>query len=420
MPSATSIPLLGTRGPAAAAPLRRRPRGGALAIALALAPALVPALRDARKTGPSFGGPVRGAWAGPPATAPAAGDASRLVVLLAADTLDADIGESVATDLRQVRATLEAGVPAARLVVVERTGADVAPAALRAAIAALDVRPGDALLCYWAGHGAWADAGAYLRPRGEVLPRADLRAALLARGAGLTVLLTDCCGTYVGETFLFAPPRIDPDVFRDLFFRARGVVDVTAASRGEVAVGDRALGGVFTQALVRVLTGTPRETLDADRDGVVAWAEAVAALRTGTKDTLAMLHPRGLVVAGRPARGQTPHVFGDLAAPGPPIPAAPKRLGVRTEASKDGAKVVEVLADTPAAWMGLRAGEHVVEVRLLGADGGDDPRPVRAPDDLVAALRAAGPRGLVVLVLRDPAVPDPARRDREVPVRLGP
>lgn len=133
MPSATSIPLLGTRGPAAAAPLRRRPRGGALAIALALAPALVPALRDARKTGPSFGGPVRGAWAGPPATAPAAGDASRLVVLLAADTLDADIGESVATDLRQVRATLEAGVPAARLVVVERTGADVAPAALRAA-----------------------------------------------------------------------------------------------------------------------------------------------------------------------------------------------------------------------------------------------------------------------------------------------
>ncbi len=185
-------------------------------------------------------------------------------------------------------------------------------------------------------------------------------------------------------------------------------------------MGDRALGGVFTQALVRALTGTPRETLDADRDGVVAWSEAVEALRAGTKDTLSMLHPRGLVVAGRPAKGQTPHVFGDLAPPGPRIPAAPKRLGVRTEASADGAKIVAVVPDTPAAWMGLRTGDHVVEVRVLAADGGDDPRPVRTPDDLLAALRVAGPGGLVVLLVRDPSVPDPTRREREVSVRLGP
>lgn len=396
MHAATTTRLLGTRGPWAGVPAR-------LAACLAL-------LASADLRGPATAGP-------PPA---ADGDATRLVVLLAADTDDPDIGPSVATDLRQVRATLEAGVPAARLVVVERTGADVAPAALRAAVAALEVRPTDALLCYWAGHGAWADAGAYLRPRGEVLPRDDLRKALVGRGAGLTLLLTDCCGTYVGETFLFAPPRVDPDVFRDLFFRARGVVDVTAAARGQVAVGDRATGGVFTQALVRTLTGTPRATLDADRDGVVAWSEAVEALRAGTKDTLAMLHPRGLVVAGRAVSGQTPHVFGDLARPGPPIPPAPKRLGVRTEASKDGVKVVEVLPGTPASWMGVRVGEHVVEVRALAADGGEDARPVRSPDDLVAALRGAGAGGLVVLVLRDPAVPDPARRDREVPVRLSP
>ena len=371
----TTLPP-GTRGPAAV-----RARGPAVAVLLACA---VLARAPAR--------------AGPPA--PAEADATRLVALLAADTADPDIGESVATDLRQVRAALEAGVPAARLVVVERTGADVAPAALRATVAALDVRPTDALLCYWAGHGAWADAGAYLRPRGEVLARDDLRAALVGRGAGLTLLLTDCCGTYVGETFLFAPPRVDPDVFRDLFFRARGVVDVTAAGRGQVAVGDRGTGGVFTQALVRVLTGTPRATLDADRDGVVGWGEAVEALRAGTKDTLAMLHPRGLVVAGRAVRGQTPHVFGDLARAGPPIPASPRRLGVRTEAvgggAEGGARVLEVVPGTPAAWMGVRVGEVVVEVRGLAADGGEDARPVRTPSwapTTATRITAAAPRG---------------------------
>ena len=189
-----------------------------------------------------------------------AGDADRLVALLVADTDDPEIGESVATDLRQVRVALEWGVPRARLAVSECTGVEVAPARLLAAVAALDVRPTDALLLYYAGHGAWADAGAYLRPKGQVLPRADLLAALRARGAGLTIVLTDCCSTYVGGTFLFAPPRVDPDTVRDLFFRHRGLVDVTAASRGQVAVGDKALGGVFTKDVLDAFIAYKYET----------------------------------------------------------------------------------------------------------------------------------------------------------------
>jgi len=358
-----------------------------------------------------------GAADGPPAV----GDAERLVALLVADTDDPEIGESVATDLRQVRVALELCVPSARLAVTERTGADAAPARLLATVAALDVGPADALLLYYAGHGAWADAGAYLRPKGQVLPRADLIAALRARGAGLTIVLTDCCSTYVGGTFLFAPPRVDPDTARDLFFRHRGLVDVTAAARGQVAVGDKALGGVFTQALTRLLTGSARETLDADRDGIVTWGEAVDALRVGTRDTFAMLHPRGLAVRGQAVQGQTPHVFGDLALPAAGrIPSSPRRLGLTTETAPDGARVVAVVPGTPAAWMGVRVGERVVEIRVLAADGGDDARPVGTPADLVAALQAAGPAGLVVVVLRDPTAKPPAEAVREVFVRLGP
>jgi len=356
---------------------------------------------------------------------PVAGDADRLVALLVADTKDPDIGPSVELDAAQVRRTLEQGVPSTRLSLSLLAGDGVTPDAVLAAVRALAVRPADSLLVYYAGHGAWADAGPYLRlAGGKTLPRADLAAAMRARGARLSILLTDCCSTYVGETMLYAPPRIDPDTYRDLFFRHRGFVDVTAAQRGQVAVGDTQLGGVFTQTLTGLLTTGDRTGLDADRDGIVTWTEAVAELRRGTRQVLTMLHPRGLTVRGKTVAGQTPTVFGELARPAPgPIPKSAKRLGVRTEATGGvGARVVEVLPSTPAAWMGVRVGEIVVELRLLGVGPDEDVRAVRTPAELVDALQAAGSSSLAIVVLRDPASKDAsgAPASREVPVRLGP
>lgn len=359
-----------------------------------------------------------------PAPAPApAPDARRLVALLVGDTHDPEIGESVAVDVRALEQALVQAAPVSRLALHRLVGEGVRPERLLAAVRDLPVGPEDALLCYYAGHGAWADTGPYLRlGGGAVLPRADLMAALRARGARLTVLLSDCCSTYVGQTMLWAPPSVDPAVLRDLFYRPRGVVDVTAAQRGQVAVGDTNLGGVFTYALTTLLTQTPREALDSDKDGRVAWSEALTALTAGSKAAFGLMYPRGLSVKGQRLTGQSPHVFGDLAPPAPPVPPPPRRLGVRVEPAPGGLRIAAVEPGTPAAWMDVRPGEVLVEVRVAGRGPEADTLPTPTAAHLGRALEAAGPGGLAVLVLVDPQAKDAqgAPLTREVPVRLGP
>lgn len=362
-----------------------------------------------------------------PPAAPQPPDATLLHVLLVGDTADPEIGPSVAVDLRTMQAAIESGVPEARRALTRLSGTEVAPDTILARVRALDVAPTDAVLLYYAGHGAWSEGGPYLRMAGgRILQRAALLAALREKGPRLVVLLTDCCSTYVGKTALYAPPLPDPSVWRDLFFRHRGLVDVTAARRGQVAVGDELLGGIFTQAVAQVLTQKPRAELDRDRDGIVTFSELLPEIVKATQGTFEMLHPRGLTVRAEALRGQTPHVFGDLALPAAPpvapIPASKGRLGVQfVEAGGAGARVQEVVPDTPAAWMGIRVGEVLTEIRIPGDGMDEQQRPITTVASVGAALALAQGPALVVLVLADPGRPAPGGGPtlRELYVRLG-
>jgi len=344
-------------------------------------------------------------------------------VLLVGDTTDPEIGESVAVDLRTMQAAVESGVPEARRSLASLEGAGVTPDGILARVRALEVAPTDAVLLYYAGHGAWAEGGPYLRMGGgKILDRAALVAALRAKGPRLVVLITDCCSTYVGKTALYAPPLPDPSVWRDLFFRHRGLVDLTAARRGQVAVGDELLGGVFTRAVAQTLTMTPRAELDRDRDGIVSFAELVPEIVRGTQGTFEMLHPRGLTVRAETLRGQTPHVFGALAVPSaPPVSPSKGRLGARfVDSGGGGARIEEVLPDSPAAWVGLRVGEVLTGIRIPGDGMDEELRPVPSAVGVGAALAFAKGPALVVLVLADPSRPAPGGGPtvREVFVRL--
>lgn len=382
-----------------------------------------PSVAAARADPPAVPAPPPVAPQAPPAR-PAAEplDATRLHVLLVGDTADPEIGGSVAVDLRTMEAAVEVGVPEARRTVTTLSGAEVTPDGILARVRALEVRPTDALLLYYAGHGAWAEAGPYLRMAGgRLLDRAALVTALRAKGPRLVVLLTDCCSTYVGKTALYAMPLPDPSVWRDLFFRHRGVVDVTAARRGQVAVGDELLGGVFTWAVAQALTTTPRAELDRDRDGIVTFAELLPVIVKGTEGTFKMMHPRGLSVRSQVLSGQTPHVFGALAAPSAPVAPSKGRLGVRfADAGGVGAQVVEVVPDSPAAWVGVRVGEVLTEVRVVGDDFETIARPITTVASVAAALAQARGPALVVLVLSDLQRPAPGGGPtvREVSVRL--
>ena len=371
-----------------------------------------------------------GAPAAPPVPSPAppvrpAGepeDATRLHVLLVGDTADPEIGGSVSVDLRTMRAAVEVGVPEARRTLTTLSGAEVTPDGILARVRALEVLPTDALLLYYAGHGAWAEAGPYLRMAGgKILDRAALVTALRAKGPRLVVLLTDCCSTYVGKTALYAMPLPDPSVWRDLFFRHRGLVDVTAARRGQVAVGDEMLGGIFTWAVAQALTMTPRAGLDRDRNGIVSFAELLPEIVKGTEGTFKMMHPRGLSVRSEVLTGQTPHVFGALAAPSAPVAASKGRLGVRfTDAGGVGAQVEEVVPASPAAWVGVRVGEVLTEIRVVGDDFETITSPITTVASVAAALAQARGPALVVLVLSDLLRPAPGGGPtvREVHVRL--
>src|SRR5438874_214399 len=100
---------------------------------------------------------------GPGADRSSAAGASPLNTRSAADTTALDIGSSVATDLHEMRSTLEDGRPAGRRTVAELSAPGVTPANGLARVRSLAVAPTDALVVYYAGHGAWADTGPYLR-----------------------------------------------------------------------------------------------------------------------------------------------------------------------------------------------------------------------------------------------------------------
>ena len=107
----------------------------------------------------------------------------------------------------------------------------------------LKTGPDEALLFFYAGHGAYDNAKkepVFELKRGDkvigILRRTVVQ-AMEAKGAGLTVILSDCCSSPVKLAQLQfvsrAPARtpyvaLNPNV-RALFFQHRGTVDVTVA-----------------------------------------------------------------------------------------------------------------------------------------------------------------------------------------------
>src|SRR5262249_53420883 len=141
----------------------------------------------------------------------------------------------------------------------------------------------------YAGHGATdPNKGHFLTLDAGLLGRSQVRAAMGAKQAGLSILLTDCCSTLANlGPWTGAPPpppeELKKKLMRDLFLRARGVVDITAATN-DSAWGDQLTGGgVFTSALSMLVNNTDWHNLDTDHDGYVSWKEFFPELRSATE-----------------------------------------------------------------------------------------------------------------------------------------
>jgi hypothetical protein len=228
-------------------------------------------------------------WAVGGPVAAQAPELRRVRALLVIDTRSG-LGESVELDGRRMMSVLRTGLPKDRLDVTTLTGAKVSRATILSYYRNLATGPDEALLFYYAGHGATdPDKGHFLalqELKTEPLTRADLKEAMRKKRPGLVVILTDCCSDRYElkkknrDIWSEEHREVNP-VLRDLLLRHRGVVDVTA-STGNEAFGDEHQGGLFTRNLGRLLL-TPVRDLDTNGDGFVDWSEFFPRLQHDTE-----------------------------------------------------------------------------------------------------------------------------------------
>jgi hypothetical protein len=225
----------------------------------------------------------------------------RVRVLLVADTLGDPTG-SLGIDLdrdlmtKTLRATFDRADISFTLEVIE--GVDVSPANILKYYKDLDVRESDSIVLYYCGHGGadWLWGHVLTTSRGH-LYRSELRTAMLAKKARLTVLLTDACAnslaagqptraeahpthTAPASSLVLCDCNVESSL-RRLFVDSRGVVDITAAARGTVAFGRRKIGGsYFTLALTNLLT---QKADDCSTDAGSPWRSFFATLQADTE-----------------------------------------------------------------------------------------------------------------------------------------
>lgn len=149
------------------------------------------------------------------------------------------------------------------------TGDDVAANKILQAVDDLDVAPTETLFCYYDGHGAYdpdlaandAEGGHHLQIDGGDLLRSELMGHLKAKGARLTVLVTETCNVasefapnrhQLGSVAAVAPTPVISASLERLLFDFTGVVDVNASAPGQSSWSNSS-GSFFTQSLLRTL-----------------------------------------------------------------------------------------------------------------------------------------------------------------------
>lgn len=324
--------------------------------------------------------------AGPPcqsvAFAMEKGEATFLHALIVADTNDEFIGEDVKIDKDRFYYFLKMEIPEVRSRITIYKGSIATRQNILAYYRRLEVKPTESLLFFYAGHGIWRQDGHVLQLRRstDILPRSELLNVMQAKGAQLTILITDTCSNYldVSKTrdvpSVPPPPDPDPNVARSLFFRHRGVVDITAAKKGQEAFGDSEFGGLFTRALLDVMRKQGNE-LDRNRDSLIGWDEFMPRVKIKTQSNYEDLQRRSSGPRAPSSSGpQTPSILSGLAKPSVTvIPPTKWRLGIDTlNVAENGVLIHQVFRNTPAEWAGFQASELLSEINGIEIKNGAD------------------------------------------------
>ena len=260
-------------------------------------------------------------------------DAQTVHALLVITNDESDIAKIVETSSLEMQNTLRLLGSQLNLVVWEAReefldGNEVNPLRILEWVQELRVSPQDTILVYYNGHSDMPEKDAQRhrlvlnRELKDILPRAALENALLAKACRLKMLITDTYSEVVrpeGSDDKVAVSEFGAaveksqnrtDYVKNLFLQHEGFLNITAASPGERAWGSSAQGGFFTHALVnRSMT---IETAGEDR--FLSWEEVFAKCQT---ETQALFSPAKSDTSNDlgDKMTQTPHAYSPLPTP---------------------------------------------------------------------------------------------------------
>lgn len=307
---------------------------------------------------------------------------ARVHLLVAADTDDPRIGQSVTMDAERFPQPFQLFMPERLMSYAPAVkGADFRAERILEAMRRLDVTPGaDTVVFYYSGHGAFDPNRREhygLTPTGPLwMP--DVERTLAALRPRLTVILSDACSVFRRvPTAPSAPvpilPTEPPPLLKSLFLDPAGIVNVYSSMPGQEALG-MSDGGVFTNALYwTFLDGMRRRT---------SWSEVIVEVNRRTRE---------------PSPNQTAYAVRPL-----PIPL-PNRLGVVVREDSErarafgGLEITEVLDGTPATRVRAADGALFTFTRrdvITHVNG----RGVRTRAEFLAALRDAPDRAAIRIV----------------------
>jgi hypothetical protein len=230
----------------------------------------------------------------PTAAQAAPTELKKVHVLLVFDNADKYLQDSLRIDIWRMKRFVQEQFPEERCTFEVLTGERASRDGILGHYRNGKVSSSEGLFFFYGGHGALDPTKRpyFKLTHGKVLYRSELRQTMEATGAGLVVLLTDCCSNLTkkaprGDELesrkagdIKTPQRLSPTI-RNLFYLARGTVDITASTE-DVAWGDKVKGGIFTRAVCRML-GRPLKELDTNRDGVLTWDEFFPQLQKDTE-----------------------------------------------------------------------------------------------------------------------------------------
>jgi hypothetical protein len=174
-----------------------------------------------------------------------------------ADT-DSNIGESVRTDIRNIKTVLESGLPPGRLRTIEMTGNEVTPEQIITRLVNLQIESNDAVIIFYSGHGGFDPQNGHylsLANGGRLYRNRVVNAITQPFTPRFWGIITDCCASFPAVSM--APILVPGDrttLLTHLFLETKGRVDITSSRPEQVSIGlPPPTGGIFTWSLCEVL-----------------------------------------------------------------------------------------------------------------------------------------------------------------------